>query len=208
MMLKLLISLIAYSVLGVIVIGACNGDASSPAETPSPGSTASASPESTPPDSLQLSPVPFLEATAITPVAPGCAIEGLTSDINFDDPESKFATGEPVQMTLTLTNCAHQPVRLFYRDSQRYEFVAEDEDGNEVWRWSRDQAFAQEKGEETIASAEKVDYTESWDQRNNDGEQVAPGRYKIFGFSVGCGEESATDSGCRFGPGRLIEITR
>ena len=206
-MLKLLPSLIGATLVGALVFSACGGDSSSPAETPSPGSTAIASPESTPPETLQLSPVPPLQLTPITPVAEGCTVEGLVSDLGFDDPESKFAAGEDVSITLTLTNCAHQSVRLFYRDSQRYEFVVEDEDGNEVWRWSKGQDFENEKGDETIASAADVVYTEKWDQRDNDGEQVPPGRYKVFGFSVACGQESDTDSGCRFGLGRLLEIT-
>lgn len=109
-------------------------------------------------------------------------------------------------MTLTLTNCADNSARLFYRDAQRYEFIAEDEQGQEVWRWSFDKAFTQAVGEETIGPGETVTYSEVWEQISNDGQQVDPKRYKIFGFSVGCGVENATDAGCHFGVGLFINI--
>ena len=110
-------------------------------------------------------------------------------------------------MTVTFTNCADQPVRLFYSNSQRYEFVAEDAQDQEVWRWSDDQVFTESEGEETIAPGGNVIYSEVWDQRDASGQQVEPGRYQIFGFSIGCADVGATASGCRFGPGLLIEIT-
>ena len=102
-------------------------------------------------------------------------------------------------MTLLLKNCGDNPTHLFYPDSRRYEFVVEDEGDQEVWRWSLGQTFAQALGEETIEPGESVTYTEVWDQRDQAGQPVPPGRYQIFGFGVGCAVEGAI--GCEFGPG-------
>lgn len=202
---RMIVALTALGVVAALALAACSG--SSLPATPSPELTEVVSPAPTP-TSAPL-PTPTLEQG--TPAANGCPSGRdndlrLISDLTFGDARAEFAVGEPVSMTLTLTNCADTPVRLFYRDDQRYEFIAEDEQGQEVWRWSYDKAFAQAIGEETIGPGETVAYTEVWEQSSNDGQQVDPKRYKIFGFSIGCGTESAVATGCHFGVGLFISI--
>jgi len=87
-------------------------------------------------------------------------------------------------MTLTLLNRGSQPVRLLFATSQRYDFVVKDDAGNEVWRWSADQLFAQVLAEETLAPGGTLTFGETWDQRDNSGAQVAPGPYVIEGVIV------------------------
>lgn len=132
---------------------------------------------------------------------------GLISDLVFDDGRFEFALGEPIPMTLTLINCSDQQTHLFYKDGQRYEFMAEDAEGREVWHWSHGRAFTQAVGQETIEPGQTVVYAEIWDGRDDEGQPVEPGRYKIFGFSIGCAEESATATGCQFGVGLSLDIT-
>jgi hypothetical protein len=127
----------------------------------------------------------------------------LITDLDFGG-QRRFAPGEPISMTLSLTNCGDKEVRLFYPDSQRYEFIVKDERAEEVWRWSQDENFTQAEGEETIEQGEDVTYTEVWDQRDQDGKRVSPGSYQILGFSVGCADKQASD--CQFGLGLLISI--
>ena len=92
--------------------------------------------------------------------------------------------GAPLQMTLTLLNRGGQPARLLFASSQRYDFLARDDAGNEVWRWSADKLFAQVLGEETLAPGGTLTFEETWNQRDNRGLQVAPGRYVIEGVIV------------------------
>lgn len=204
---------VALGVIAVLALAACGGDASlsSTSPAPSPKPTQIASPEPTSTTTPRFTPLPTPIPEEGTPTATGCPTGrdegvGLISDLEFGDGRSEFAIGEPISMTLILTNCGDNPTRLFYGDGQRYEFIAEDEQGEEVWRWSHDRAFTQAAGEETIQPEETVAYSEVWEQTGNDGKQVEGGRYKIFGFSIGCGSESAIESGCHFGVGLFISI--
>lgn len=190
--------------LAALALGGCSDD-SSPAPTPSPELTSAPSPEATLSPSPQSTPLASPDVNEGTPLPAGCTVSGLTSDLSFDGDRFQFAPGEAISMSLSLTNCSQDPKSLFYPDSQRYEFIVEDEDDNELWRWSQDQIFTQALGEETIEPGETVTYTEAWDQRDQDGESLPPGLYQIFGFSVGCANESTT--GCHFGPGLFISIT-
>ena len=208
----------ALVVLAAAALGGCGGDKSE-SSTPSPDSTGTPfseisptpSPELTPEPSAELTPdpspeiiaTPPLEISEGSPSIPGCAVSGLISDLGFGG-ERHFASGDPIPMTLSLTNCSNNPVHLFYPDSQRYEFIVKDEEGNEVWRWSQDKDFTQGDGEETFEPGEDVTYNEVWDQRGQGGEQLSPGQYQILGLSVGCAESSASD--CQFGVGLLIGI--
>jgi hypothetical protein len=62
-----------------------------------------------------------------------------------------YAEGEPVELTLQVVNRGPRPVTLQFRDSQRYDFLIRNTQGQEVWRWSADQMFAQVLGQETLS---------------------------------------------------------
>lgn len=117
---------------------------------------------------------------------------------------NSFEQGQPIEMTVRLTNCADDAIAKTFPSAQRYDFVAKTEAGDELWRWSHGMAFAQTKGEETMEPGEQVTFTETWDQTDNDGNQVPAGAYQITGESTGCDEngESCGPSALRF-----IEIT-
>jgi len=57
-----------------------------------------------------------------------------------------------VELTLQVVNRGPQPVTLQFRDSQRYDFLIQNAQGQEVWRWSANQMFAQILGQETLSS--------------------------------------------------------
>jgi len=200
--------LLALGLLAALAVVACKGD-SSPASTPSP------TPDLMATATVTATPTPVLtpELREVTPLAPGCpTIEtpggaGLLSDLSFADDRTEYASGEPISATLTVINCDNEEVRLFYPDGQRYEFKVEDSDDQEIWLWSDAQTFEQSEGEETIMPGETVLYTGVWDQRS-DGEQVSPGKYQIFGFSVGCADQAAIEDGCHFGAGLFVDIAR
>jgi len=61
--------------------------------------------------------------------------------------------------------------------SQRYDFIIEDEEGNEVWRWSKDMMFAMVLGEETLGPTNtEITYTAEYSDK------LSPGYYKITGI--------------------------
>jgi hypothetical protein len=62
-----------------------------------------------------------------------------------------YAEGEPVELTLQVVNRGPQPVTLQFRDSQRYDFLIQNAQGQEVWRWSANQMFARMLGQETLS---------------------------------------------------------
>jgi len=75
---------------------------------------------------------------------------------------------------------------LYYRTSQRYDLAVIDSQGQEVWRWSRNRAFAQVTEEVPLGANEVRSFSETWDQRDNDGQQVPPGNYRIVAESSHC----------------------
>ena len=75
---------------------------------------------------------------------------------------------------------------LYHRTSQRYDLAATDSEGQEVWRWSRDRAFAQVTAEVQLGANEMLSFVETWDQRDNNGQQVPLGNYQIVAESSHC----------------------
>src|SRR5262245_54826820 len=61
-----------------------------------------------------------------------------------------YTEGEPVELALQVVNRGPRPVTLQFRDSQRYDFLIRNAQGQEVWRWSANQMFAQMLGQETL----------------------------------------------------------
>lgn len=138
------------------------------------------------------------------PVVRGEPVRDLVVELVLNGGEVEFTQGEPISMTLAITNCEDGPVRRVYASGQQYDFVVSDDQQRELWRWSHGKAFTQAIQEATFESGETVTYTETWTQTTNEDDQIAPGRYDILGIDVGC-EELNTD--CHFGMGLPIDIT-
>ncbi len=128
----------------------------------------------------------------------------LLSYLEFAGDSAHYETGEDVPMTLVLENCTGVDVELFYEGEARFDFSVEDSIGQEVWRWTDEQDLLDEPGELTIQPQEIVEYSVTWDQRDFNDDQLDPGVYKVYAFSLGCGIEGATN--CYFGPVELMEI--
>ena len=90
-----------------------------------------------------------------------------------------YSVGEPVIMTLKIFNYAEEDVVFHFNTSQRYDFVIEDEEGNEIWRWSQDMMFAMVLGEETLGPLNtEVIYKSEYKGK------LSLGYYKITGILV------------------------
>ena len=138
-------------------------------------------------------PTPF--AAKGTPVPGGCTFIGLNQpkrmlwpSIYLGKPAGalvRFHEDEPVPISFQVVNCGTEPVRVTYASSQRYDIVVEDDDDNEVWRWSRDKLFTQAISEEEFESFTSVTYFELWDKRDNEGNLLPAGRYEVTASLVG-----------------------
>ena len=62
-----------------------------------------------------------------------------------------YAQGESLDLTLEVVNHSPRPVTLKFRTAQRYDLLIQSASGQEVWRWSAEQMFAQMLDQETLA---------------------------------------------------------
>lgn len=121
--------------------------------------------------------------TGVADPAVSKRIDSLRYSISTD--KNVYRRGEPVTIILVKTNVSGRNIRLRYRTSQRFDFVARrSPEQREIWRWSRGRAFTQANAEVTLTPGESQVFRVTWDQRNNQGQQVTPGSITIEGFNV------------------------
>ena len=90
-----------------------------------------------------------------------------------------YSVGEPIKLTVKIFNCNEEDVVFHFNTSKRYDFIIEDEEGNEIWRWSKDRMFGMVLGEEILGPHNpEVIYTSKYKDR------LSPGYYKVTGFFV------------------------
>ncbi len=173
--------------LGILlVLAACNGDGGDSVATPTPEPTPTAVPPS----------------AELCPRIDGEVVQAVVALL--EPGKLSYEQGEPIEMTVRLANCAGEPITRTFPNAQRYDFAAKIRDGNEVWRWSSDMAFAEILGEETYQPSEQLTFTETWDQLDSEGQPVEPGQYELTTESTGC-DESLQNCGPR--AALFIEIT-
>jgi len=90
-----------------------------------------------------------------------------------------YSVGESIKMTLKVFNYTEEDIIFHFNTSQRYDFIIEDVEGNEIWRWSKDRMFAMMLGEEILGPTNtEITYTAEYRNKLN------PGYYKITGIFV------------------------
>jgi len=90
-----------------------------------------------------------------------------------------YSNGEPIKMTLRVSNYTKEDITFHFNTSQRYDFIIEDEEKNEIWRWSKDMMFAMVLGEEVLGpNNSEVTYTAEYKDK------LSPGYYKVTGIFV------------------------
>lgn len=103
------------------------------------------------------------------------ALAGLHLLVTTD--KNTYAPGEPILVTLRITNRAPQPKTLRFRTAQRYDVVIEDVQKHQTWRWSEGQLFGQVLGEETLEpGGGSITYRVPVQAR------LAPGAYQVIGI--------------------------
>ncbi|MGE5590391.1 MAG: BsuPI-related putative proteinase inhibitor [Bacillota bacterium] len=170
-----------------LLIG-CSADAlkspsGAPAGAPPAGSSADpASPASTPEGVQNKSPAP----SAPAPAAPGGGgqskppAQPAPADMEARLVVPAEATaGQPVDLTLEITNRV-AAMTATYSSGQMYDFWVE-QNGREVWRWSRGRMFTQALVHRTISAGETLRFTVQWDGKDAQGKPAAPGTYTVHG---------------------------
>ena len=110
-------------------------------------------------------------------VAYGNATSGernMNYGISMMTDKMSSSVGEPIIMTLKIFNYTEEDIIFHFNNSQRFDFIIEDEEGNEIWRWSEGRMFTQMLGEEILGPRNpEVIYTAEYKDRLN------PGYYKV-----------------------------
>ena len=90
-----------------------------------------------------------------------------------------YSVGEPITMAIKVFNHTGEEINFHFNTAQRYDFIIEDEEGNEIWCWSKDMMFAMVLGEETLGPTNlEVIYTAEYKGK------LSPGYYKVTGILV------------------------
>lgn len=92
-----------------------------------------------------------------------------------------YARGEPISMSLHVSNRTPDILTLSFLDAQRFDFfifLIKEGQEREVWRWSKDQLFAQVLGKETLRPGQSLVYRATFS------DDLTPGHYRASGRIV------------------------
>jgi hypothetical protein len=99
--------------------------------------------------------------------------------VSMSTDKMNYSVAEPIIITLKIFNYTEEKITFHFNTGQRYDFIIEDEGGNEIWCWSKDRMFAMALGEEILGPDNpEVIYTAEYKDR------LSPGYYKITGGLV------------------------
>ena len=99
--------------------------------------------------------------------------------ISMSTDKMSYSVGEPITMTLKVFNYTEEDIAFHFNTAQRYDFIIEDEEGNEIWRWSEGRMFAQMLGEKILGpNNPEIIYTAEYKGK------LSPGYYKVTGIFV------------------------
>jgi len=103
----------------------------------------------------------------------------MSYGISMSTDKMSYSVGEPITMAFKIFNYTEEEIIFHFNTSQRYDFIIEDEEKNEIWRWSQDMMFAMVLGEEILGPTNtEVIYTGEYTDK------LSPGYYKITGIFV------------------------
>lgn len=96
-------------------------------------------------------------------------------------PEQRFVeAGKPVVFILEVRNVSGAPIELRFSSGQQFDvLVFKEGEWGERWRWSKGKMFIMALTSIRLNFGEVKRFRVEWDQRDNDGHQVPPGRYRV-----------------------------
>jgi hypothetical protein len=114
------------------------------------------------------------------------ADSGVTVILRTDQP--RYKPGQPITLSLTVSNATQRPAMLQFNSAQRYEFTIQDQGGKTHWQWGANRMFAQVLGEETLAPGDSLVYRETFRG------QLPPGTYRAVGSLLATGGQLAAEA--------------
>jgi hypothetical protein len=95
--------------------------------------------------------------------------------------KTNYSPGEKVKISIKATNNSKEEISTYYSSSQKYDLVITDKNGKEMWRWSHGKMFLMAIYPFRLKPKESVQFNYTWDQRDNSGKLLLPGKYSITG---------------------------
>ncbi|MFQ5949103.1 MAG: BsuPI-related putative proteinase inhibitor, partial [Nitrospiria bacterium] len=118
----------------------------------------------------------------------------LPLQLSLSTDQAAYLPGQPVRLTLTLTNPGNIDITLSFRSSQQTDFVIR-RDKQEIWRWSDGRMFAQVLTQMKLGPNERRAFHAIWDQKDREVRQVPVGSYEAVGLLLaGAGRDRAITS--------------
>ena len=81
------------------------------------------------------------------------AVTAAGFEVSLATDKAVYRGGEPIAMTLSVSNQTGRELQLQFSSAQRFDFAIRDAKRNQIWRWSADQLFGQMVGTEVIGPA-------------------------------------------------------
>ena len=103
----------------------------------------------------------------------------LKAEISTD--RNVYNISEPVKMTITLINNSSEAYSAYFPSGKKYDFMVLCAKKIERWRWSRGKMFTMAVQPLMLKSRERISYAYTWDQKDNSGRNLSPGKYYIIG---------------------------
>ena len=107
--------------------------------------------------------------------------QALNVIVKVKTDKNSYLKGEPVQISMEVTNKSDKTISAYYPSSQKYDFIVSDKDGTEVWRWSHNKMFLMEVIPFKLNAEGKLRFKCVWNQKDNSGENVPAGESYVTG---------------------------
>ena len=119
----------------------------------------------------------------IPPVAaPPARRESVVATLSSENPQFDVGVSpspDGYDIVLAVTNTSEKLLPFRFSSSQTFDIVVTDSAGKEVWRWSKGHFFTQVVRSDSIRSKGRWLFQEVWNRRDNEGNGVVPGQYKV-----------------------------
>lgn len=86
-----------------------------------------------------------------------------------------ITAGGEIRLALEVKNIGDKEDTIIFNSAQMYDFWVTDAQGQELWRWSADKAFAQVIQEVSLSPGQGMGFAETYDATG-----LSPGSYTVY----------------------------